>query len=110
MFSRVQFRISTLLYHAKLAVRIVQENLQSILSSEQKVSELINQLDFAINEVENLESQLDSYDEVLSHVRNTIEKMEQKNILIQIVNKNNDKLLSQLEKVVVRFKCGLDLF
>lgn len=78
-----------------------QENLQTVLSSEQEVAELINQLDFAINEVENLESQLDSYDEILSHVRTTIEKMEQKNVLIQMVNKNNDKLLTQLEKVVV---------
>ncbi|XKL61796.1 hypothetical protein PGB90_001629 [Kerria lacca] len=76
------------------------ENLQSVLSSEQKVVELINQLNLAINEVANLEFQLDSYDEILGHVRTTIEKMEQKNVLIQIVNKNYDKLLLQLEKVV----------
>lgn len=82
---------------------MTQENLQSVLSSEHKVAELINQLDLAINEIESLESQLCSYDEILGHVRTTIEKMEQKNILIQIVNKNNEKLLSRLEKVVVRF-------
>jgi len=75
--------------------------LQSVLSSEHKVAELINRLDFAISEVENLEIQLSSYDEILSHVQTTIKKMEQKNVFIQIVNKNNEKLLSRLEKVVV---------
>ncbi|KAK7605519.1 hypothetical protein V9T40_007377 [Parthenolecanium corni] len=77
-----------------------EKNLHSVLSSEEKVSELINRLDSAINEVEKLESQFDSYDEILGHVRTTIEKMEQKNVLIQIVNRNNEKLLYQLERVV----------
>lgn len=62
---------------------------------------MINKLDLAINEIENLESQLSSYDEILDHVRTTIEKMEQKNALIKVVNENNEKLLSRLEKVVV---------
>lgn len=77
-----------------------EENLQSVLSSEHEVAELINKLDLAINEIENLESQLSSYDEILDHVRTTIEKMEQKNALIKVVNENNEKLLSRLEKVV----------
>lgn len=75
--------------------------MQSVLSSEHEVAELINKLDLAINEIENLESQLSSYDEILGHVRTTIEKMEQKNALIKVVNENNEKLLSRLEKVVV---------
>lgn len=73
-----------------------------MLSTEQQVSGLLTQLDCAINEIETLENQLDTYDDILGHVRNIIEKMEQKNMLIQIVNRNNEKLLTKLEKIVVR--------
>lgn len=76
------------------------ENIQSMLSTEQQVSGLLTQLDCAINEIETLENQLDTYDDILGHVRNIIEKMEQKNMLIQIVNRNNEKLLTKLEKIV----------
>ncbi len=81
-----------------------QENLLRVLSSEQKVVQLVGQLDLAIDEAANLETQLNSFDEIVGHVRSTIEKMEQKNILIRIVNKNNEKLFSQLNSVVVGYE------
>lgn len=75
------------------------------MASEKRVSSLMDHLDVAINEVERVESQLNAYDDILCHVRNTMEKMEEKNKLIEIANKNNQKLLSELEKVIVSNYC-----
>lgn len=61
----------------------------------------MNHLDVAIEEVERVENQLNAYDEIICHVRHTMEKMEEKNKLIEIANKNNQKLLAELEKVIV---------
>lgn len=61
----------------------------------------MSQLEVAMNEVERVEAQLNSYEDVLCHVRNTMEKMEEKNMLIEVANRNNQKLLVELEKVVV---------
>ena len=78
-----------------------QENVQSVLASEKRVSSLMEQLDIAINEIEKVELQLSSYDEALCHVRNSMEKMEEKNMLIEIAHRNNHKLLDELSKLVV---------
>ncbi|KAL1138810.1 hypothetical protein AAG570_008872 [Ranatra chinensis] len=80
------------------------ENVQSVLASEKRVSSLMEQLDIAISEIERLENQLNSYDDVLCHVRNTMEKMEEKNMLIEIAHRNNQKLLMELEKVIVELE------
>lgn len=58
-------------------------------------------LEEAIVEAEKVENQLDSYDEILRHIRDTMEKMEEKNLLIEIANKNNQKLLVELENIIV---------
>uniref|UniRef100_A0A1B6CD43 Exocyst complex component Sec3 PIP2-binding N-terminal domain-containing protein n=1 Tax=Clastoptera arizonana TaxID=38151 RepID=A0A1B6CD43_9HEMI len=80
------------------------ENVQSVLASEKQVSQLMSQLDIAINEVDRVEAQLNSYDNILCHIRNTMEKMEEKNMLIEIANINNQKLLNELEKVVYQLE------
>lgn len=80
-----------------------QENVHSVLSSEHKVEQLMLKLDEGITEAERVEAKLDSYDEILCHIRDTMEKMEEKNLMIEIVNKNNQKLLLELEKVIVSF-------
>jgi hypothetical protein len=79
------------------------ENVQCVLASEEQVESLMGQLEIAINEADRLEKQLDSYDEILCHVRDTMEKMEKKNSMISVVDKNNQLLLQELEKIVV---CG----
>ncbi|XP_014282653.1 exocyst complex component 1 [Halyomorpha halys] len=80
------------------------ENIQSVLASEQRVSSLMGHLDVAIAEVERVENQLNAYDEIICHVRNTMEKMEEKNRLIEVANKNNQKLLTELEKVILELE------
>lgn len=61
----------------------------------------MDQLETAIQEIEKVESALDLYDETLRYVRDTIDKMDQKNANIQTANSNNEKLLSELQKVIV---------
>lgn len=65
----------------------------------------MDQLETAIQEIEKVESALDLYDETLRHVRDTIDKMDQKNTNIQTANSNNEKLLNELQKVIVSYKC-----
>lgn len=77
------------------------ENVQCVLASEAQVESLMEQLDIAIAEAEKLEKRLDGYDEILCHVRETMEKMEKKNSMISVVNKNNTLLLKELENIVV---------
>lgn len=61
----------------------------------------MDQLETAIQAIEKVESALDLYDEILRHVRDTIDKMDQKNANIQTANFNNEKLLNELQKVIV---------
>lgn len=77
------------------------ENVQCVLASETQVETLMEQLQVAIDEADSLEKQLDAYDEILCHVRDTMEKMEKKNSMISIANGNNELLLHVLENIVV---------
>lgn len=76
------------------------ENVQCVLASE--VETLMEQLEMAISEVTKIETRLDTYDEILCHVRNSMENMEKKNSMIAIANRNNTLLLKKLENIVVR--------
>ncbi|CAH1965658.1 unnamed protein product [Acanthoscelides obtectus] len=78
------------------------ENVQCVLASEEQVESLMEQLELAINEADKLEDQLDAYDEILCHVRDTMEKMEKKNSMISVVNTNNQKLMHDLENVITK--------
>nr|CAH7715495.1 unnamed protein product [Callosobruchus chinensis] len=78
------------------------ENVQCVLASEEQVESLMEQLELAINEADKLEDQLDAYDEILCHVRDTMEKMEKKNSMISVVNTNNQKLMQDLENVITK--------
>lgn len=77
------------------------ENVQVVLSSEKQVDALMDQLETAIKEADKIEQRLDGYDEILCHVRDTMEKMERKNSMIGVVNNNNIKLFGEIENIVV---------
>ncbi|KAK9882783.1 hypothetical protein WA026_023201 [Henosepilachna vigintioctopunctata] len=79
-----------------------EKNVHCVLSSEKQVDSLMKNLNEAIEETERLEMLLDSYDEILCHVKETMEKMEKKNSMISIANRNNQLLLEELEKIVTR--------
>ncbi|XP_060528405.1 exocyst complex component 1 isoform X1 [Cylas formicarius] len=84
------------------------ENVQCLLASEEQLETLMEQLDLAINEADRLEKQLDSYEEILCHVRDTMEKMEKKNTVISTVNRNNLLLMAELENVIVTLDLPLE--
>lgn len=75
-------------------------NVQSVLASELQVTALMTQIETAIAEAEGIEARLDGYDSILCHIRDTIEKMGEKNAMIGIANTNNHKLLGELEVLV----------
>ncbi|ENN72139.1 hypothetical protein D910_08454 [Dendroctonus ponderosae] len=84
------------------------ENVQCVLASEEHVESLMEQLELAINEADRLETQLDNYDEILCHVRDTMETMEKKNSMNSIVNKNNQQLMGELENIVTTLDLPMD--
>lgn len=87
---------------SKDLVELDGANVESILASkaEEKVLSLMQQIDSAIDEVETVEKALDEYEEIMSNIRDSMEKMGEKNTMIEIANKNNIKLLSELEKII----------
>lgn len=86
------------------------ENVQCVLASETQMEALMEQLNVAIAEADKIDDRLTSYDEILCHVRDTMERMEKKNSMISVVNRNNTLLLSELENVLVRKECRQPLF
>lgn len=84
----------------KSLVELDGANVQSVLTSEKQVNALLEHLDSAIGEAERIEQRLDGYDEILCHIRDTMEKMGEKNSMIEIANTNNHELLRGLELIV----------
>lgn len=76
--------------------------MQSVLASEQKVFKMMEHIDNAITEADKFETRLDSYEDILGHVKETMEKIGGKNAMIEIANNNNIKLMKELNKVIVR--------
>lgn len=92
-------------YLTKNLIQLDGANVESILASgeaEEKVLSLLQVIDAAIDEVETVEKTLDDYDEIMSNIRDSMEKMGEKNSMIEIANKNNMKLLQELEKVITQ--------
>nr|XP_022906729.1 exocyst complex component 1 [Onthophagus taurus] len=85
-------------YLARDLSLLESENVQRLLASE--VETIMEQLDVAIEEAEKIEQRLDGYDEILCHVKNTMEEMEKKNSKIAIASRNNILLFNELEKIV----------
>ncbi|XP_043646692.1 exocyst complex component 1 [Drosophila teissieri] len=75
-------------------------NMQSVLASEQKVLKMMEHIDNAISEADKFENRLDSYEDILGHVKETMEKIGGKNAMIEIANNNNIKLMKELNKVI----------
>ncbi|XP_034656703.1 exocyst complex component 1 [Drosophila subobscura] len=75
-------------------------NIQSVLASEQKVMKMMEHIDKAISEADKFETRLDTYEDILGHVKETMEKIGGKNAMIEIANNNNIKLMKELNKVI----------
>ncbi|XP_063594157.1 exocyst complex component 1-like isoform X1 [Penaeus indicus] len=75
-------------------------NIHSMMASEAQVEALMEMIDTAYTEAEKIESRLDSYDEILQHVKDSIEKIADKNTSIEQTNANNSKLLEELDRLI----------
>ena len=73
------------------------DNIHSMMASEEAVDNLMMLLTSAITEVEHLEGRLNQYDDLLEHIRDSMEKMEGKTESLETVNDNNRKLLLELK-------------
>uniref|UniRef100_A0A8C9B528 Exocyst complex component 1 n=1 Tax=Phocoena sinus TaxID=42100 RepID=A0A8C9B528_PHOSS len=75
-------------------------NIQSIMASEKQVNILMNLLDEALKEVDQIELKLSSYEEMLQSVKEQMDQISESNHLIHLSNTNNVKLLSEIEFLV----------
>lgn len=75
-------------------------NIQSIMASEKQVNTLMQLLDEALKEVDEIEYKLSSYEEMLQSVKEQMDHISQSNDLIQLSNTNNVKLLEEIEFLV----------
>lgn len=75
-------------------------NIHSMMASEAQVEALMLMIDSAYTEAEKIETRLDSYDNILQHVKDSIEKMADKNTSIEQTNTNNTRLMEELSKLI----------
>lgn len=75
-------------------------NIHTMMASEAQVEALMGMIDAAYTEAEKIEERLDSYDEILQHVKDSIEKMADKNTSIEQTNANNCRLLEVLDHLI----------
>lgn len=76
------------------------ENIQTIVASEVQVQNLMTMIESATAEATAIENRLNGYDDTLKNIRETMEKIEEKNILIQVQNTNSLSLCEELEKII----------
>ena len=79
----------------------MQANIHSIMGSEEQVLELMVLLDKGLQEAMTIEERLEEYDDKLQSVKDLMEVMKDKDLLIQARNKNHQKLLAELDSLVV---------
>ena len=76
------------------------DNIYSIMASEESINHLMNLLEGAIKNSENLESRLNQYDDLMEHIRDSMEKMDAGGGNFETVNTNNKRLYTTLEELV----------
>ncbi len=76
------------------------DNIYSIMASEESINHLMNLLESAIKNAENLESRLNQYDDLMEHIRDSMEKMDAGGGNFETVNTNNKRLYTTLEGLV----------
>ncbi|KAJ8297513.1 hypothetical protein KUTeg_024044 [Tegillarca granosa] len=77
-------------------------NIHSIMGSEDQVLNLMRLIDDGIQQAENIEQKLDSYDRILLNVKEQMEVLKDKDTLIHVQNQNHQKLLEQLHGLVTQ--------
>ena len=83
-------------------------NIHSMMASEEAVDHLMDLLTAAINESEMLEQRLNQYDDLLEHIRDSMEKMEGKTESLETVNENNSALCQELDSLVQKLQVSYE--
>merc|ERR1712013_894093 len=84
------------------------DNIHSMMASEEAVDHLMDLLTAAINESEMLEQRLNQYDDLLEHIRDSMEKMEGKTESLETVNENNSALCQELDSLVQKLQVSYE--
>ncbi|XP_040190678.1 exocyst complex component 1 isoform X5 [Rana temporaria] len=75
-------------------------NIQSIMASEKQVNILMQLLDEALKEVDQIEGKLSSYEEMLQSVKEQMDQISESNHLIELSKTNSETLLGEIEFLV----------
>ncbi|XP_053559926.1 exocyst complex component 1 isoform X3 [Bombina bombina] len=75
-------------------------NIQSIMASEKQVNILMKLLDEALQEVDQIEGKLSSYEEMLQSVKEQMDHISESNRLIELSKRNGDIMLREIEFLV----------
>lgn len=86
-----------------LCFSIPQANLRAIISSEKRVTQLMNSIDEALAEVARVEETLQIYDELLGSVKQEMDHIYQENSLLHRINSNKTRLMDEILFLTV---CG----
>ena len=76
------------------------DNIYSIMASEESINLLMNLLEGSIKHAETLESRLNQCDDLMEHIRDSMEKMDLGGGNFETVNTNNKHLYHTLEHLV----------
>lgn len=82
-------------------VVLSQANIRALMGSEVAITELMTSLDQAVQEIGDMETKLDVYDQLLSGVRDMMGKMGSQYAAILMENRNLSALLKEVEELVV---------
>uniref|UniRef100_A0A8C5LXY6 Exocyst complex component 1 n=1 Tax=Leptobrachium leishanense TaxID=445787 RepID=A0A8C5LXY6_9ANUR len=75
-------------------------NIHSIMASEKQVNILMQLLDEALKEVDQIEGKLSSYEEMLQSVKEQMDHISESNHIIELNKTNSETLLSEIEFLV----------
>lgn len=75
-------------------------NIQSIMASEKQVNILMQLLDEALKEVDQIEGKLSSYEEMLQSVKEQMDHISESNHVIELSKTNSETLLGEIEFLV----------
>ena len=76
------------------------DNIYSIMASEESIDHLMSLLEMAIKNAESLESRLNQYDDLMEHIRDSMEKMDMGGGNFETVNTNNKRLYNSLLGII----------
>ncbi|KAL7644538.1 UNVERIFIED_CONTAM: hypothetical protein RMT77_004074 [Armadillidium vulgare] len=79
-------------------------NIHSMMASESQVKALMEMIDAALLEADKIEKRLNNYDEILLYVKDSIEKMAEKNFFIEQTNANNRQLLETVNQLITQLE------